>query len=108
MKDYTTVNGVDKKRNELTAQIQDTHARLLKKNTALMAAFCYDPLQEAYRELRMQVRFPPAFLTDHTSMSMCFWDANPVVLFWLLRSITSNDYFSLNAVGLRDDLQQHI
>lgn len=55
MKDYTSANGVDEKRKELNAQIQETHARLLNKNTALMAAFCYDPLHEPDRELRMQV-----------------------------------------------------
>lgn len=55
VKDYTAVSGVDEKRKDLSAQIQETHDRFLKKNTALMAAFCYDPLQEAYRELRMQV-----------------------------------------------------
>lgn len=54
VKDYTAVSGVDEKRRDLSAQIQETHDRFLKKNTALMAAFCYDPLQEAYRELRMQ------------------------------------------------------
>lgn len=55
VKDFTAVTGVDEKKKELTSNIQETHARFLKKNTALMAAFCYDPLQEAYRELRMQV-----------------------------------------------------
>lgn len=61
LKDYTSANGVDEKRKELNAQIQETHARLLNKNTALMAAFCYDPLQEAYRELRMQVKSPSLY-----------------------------------------------
>lgn len=55
VKDYVSVSGVDDQRKDLISQIQETHARFLKKNTALMAAFCYDPLQEAYRELRMQV-----------------------------------------------------
>lgn len=76
VKDYTTVNGVDKKRNELTAQIQDTHARLLKKNTALMAAFCYDPLQEAYRELRMQdceMTYNNIFRTRAWWSRKCLW-----------------------------------
>jgi hypothetical protein len=50
VKEYTAVS-------DLSAQIQETHDRFLKKNTALMAAFCYDPLQEAYRELRMQVNY---------------------------------------------------
>lgn len=54
VKDYVSVSGVDDQRKDLISQIQETHARFLKKNTALMAAFCYDPLQEAYRELRMQ------------------------------------------------------
>jgi hypothetical protein len=57
VKEYTAVSGVDEKRRDLSAQIQETHDRFLKKNTALMAAFCYDPLQEAYRELRMQVNY---------------------------------------------------
>lgn len=55
VKEFQSVSGVDEKRKELNNHIQETHSRFLKKNTALMAAFCYDPLQEAYRELRMQV-----------------------------------------------------
>lgn len=55
VKEFQAVSGVDEKRKELNNHIQETHSRFLKKNTALMAAFCYDPLQEAYRELRMQV-----------------------------------------------------
>lgn len=65
LKDYTAASGVEEKRKDLNAQIQDTHGRLLNKNTALMAAFCYDPLQEAYRELRMQVFYPPGVQSVH-------------------------------------------
>jgi len=65
LKDYTSAAGVEEKRKDLNAQIQDMHGRLLNKNTALMAAFCYDPLQEAYRELRMQVISPLGVQSVH-------------------------------------------
>jgi hypothetical protein len=76
LKDYTSANGVDEKRKELNAQIQETHARLLNKNTALMAAFCYDPLQEAYRELRMQeceMNYQNMWLTRTWWSRKCLW-----------------------------------
>lgn len=53
-KDYTSFLAVEEKRKELAHSIDDFTAHLLKKNTALMAAFCYDPLMDAYKELHMQ------------------------------------------------------
>lgn len=53
-KDYTPVLAVEEKKKELAHSIDDLTAHLLKKNTALMAAFCYDPLMDAYKELHMQ------------------------------------------------------
>lgn len=78
VKEFQSVSGVDEKRKELNNHIQETHSRFLKKNTALMAAFCYDPLQEAYRELRMQV-CTSLFLLQLVSifpdgpLSCCWW-----------------------------------
>ncbi|XP_002975882.2 guanylate-binding protein 1 [Selaginella moellendorffii] len=54
VKDFTSVPTVDEKRKELSYRIGEARDHLLKKNTALMAAFCYDPLMDAYKELRMQ------------------------------------------------------
>lgn len=45
---------VEEKKKELIHYIEDAHAHLIKKNTALMAAYCYDPLMDAYRELHME------------------------------------------------------
>lgn len=45
---------VEEKKKELTQYIEDARAHLIKKNTALMAAYCYDPLMDAYRELHME------------------------------------------------------
>lgn len=53
-KDYDSSAAVEEKRKELAHSIGDTTAHLLKKNTALMAAFCYDPLMDAYKDLHMQ------------------------------------------------------
>ncbi|KAJ7542416.1 hypothetical protein O6H91_10G105500 [Diphasiastrum complanatum] len=53
VKDFLTSTG-DENRRELSTNIEEARAYLLKKNTALMAAFCYDPLMDAYKELHMQ------------------------------------------------------
>lgn len=53
-KDYASFLAVEEKRKELVHNIEDFTTHLLKKNTALMAAFCYDPLMDAYKELHMQ------------------------------------------------------
>ncbi|KAH9327657.1 hypothetical protein KI387_007835, partial [Taxus chinensis] len=45
---------VEEKRKELMQKIEDAHAHLIRKNTALMTAYCYDPLMDAYRELQME------------------------------------------------------
>ncbi|KAI5061796.1 hypothetical protein GOP47_0022335 [Adiantum capillus-veneris] len=52
--DYASMTAVEEKRKELVHSIEDFLAHILKKNTALMAAFCYDPLMDAFKELRMQ------------------------------------------------------
>lgn len=52
-KDYV-IPEVEEKKKELTQYIEDARAHLIKKNTALMAAYCYDPLMDAYRELHME------------------------------------------------------
>lgn len=52
-KDYG-IPEVEEKKKELTQYIEDARAHLIKKNTALMAAYCYDPLMDAYRELHME------------------------------------------------------
>ncbi|KAH7283299.1 hypothetical protein KP509_35G070400 [Ceratopteris richardii] len=52
--DYASLMFVEEKRKELIRTIADYLAHILKKNTALMAAFCYDPLMDAYKELQMQ------------------------------------------------------
>eukprot|EP01018_Ginkgo_biloba_P021311 Gb_13015 [translate_table: standard] len=45
---------VEEKQKELIQIIEVARAHLIRKNTALMAAYCYDPLMDAYRELRME------------------------------------------------------
>lgn len=45
---------VEEKKKELIRYIEDARAHLIRKNTALMAAYCYDPLMDAYRELHME------------------------------------------------------
>ena len=55
-KDYG-IPEVEEKKKELTQYIEDARAHLIKKNTALMAAYCYDPLMDAYRELHMEVSY---------------------------------------------------
>ncbi len=64
VREYSKVAGVEEQRKELMFNIQETHARYLKRNTALMAAFCFEPLQEAYAELHMQV-MPCLFATSY-------------------------------------------
>eukprot|EP00249_Psilotum_nudum_P019648 c27358_g1_i1 orf=30-3086(+) len=53
-KDYSTSAAVEERQKELMQSIENICSHLLKKNTALMAAFCYDPLMDAYKELNMQ------------------------------------------------------
>jgi hypothetical protein len=54
-RDYASLPVVEEKRKELAHSTESLMVHLLKKNTALMAAFCYDPLMDAYKELKMQV-----------------------------------------------------
>lgn len=55
VKDYLPSTMVEDKKKELVRSIEELKLHLLRKNTALMRAYCYDPLMEAYKELRMQV-----------------------------------------------------
>lgn len=68
VREYSKVAGVEEQRKELMFNIQETHARYLKRNTALMAAFCFEPLQEAYTELHMQVT-PCLFAISYISLN---------------------------------------
>ncbi|GLJ04736.1 hypothetical protein SUGI_0002260 [Cryptomeria japonica] len=52
-KEYT-LSGVEERQKELVQKIEDAHAHLIRKNTALMTAYCYDPLMDAYQELHME------------------------------------------------------
>ena len=55
-RDYVSLPVIEEKRKELARSMESYMLHLLKKNTALMAAFCYDPLMDAsYKELKMQV-----------------------------------------------------
>ncbi|MCO5548352.1 hypothetical protein L7F22_001809 [Adiantum nelumboides] len=53
-REYASLTVIEEKRKELVHSIEDFLVHILKKNTALMAAFCYDPLMDAFKELRMQ------------------------------------------------------
>ncbi|KAG6544110.1 hypothetical protein Mapa_014422 [Marchantia paleacea] len=54
VKDYLPSTMVEDRKKELVRSIEELKLHLLRKNTALMRAYCYDPLMEAYKELRMQ------------------------------------------------------
>ena len=60
-RDYASLPVIEERRKELARSMESLMAHLLKKNTALMAAFCYDPLMDAYKELKMQVDNYPRF-----------------------------------------------
>lgn len=60
MKEYLAVSGVEQRRKDLVHTIHDILSHFLKKNTALMGAFCYDPLFDAIHELRMEVQGQPS------------------------------------------------
>ena len=67
-KEYT-LSGVEERRKELVQKIEDAHAHLIRKNTALMTAYCYDQLMDAYQELHMEVSW--TIFLCHSSFIIC-------------------------------------
>ncbi|CAM6114295.1 unnamed protein product [Calypogeia fissa] len=54
VKDFLPSGVAEENKKELIRTIRELKEHHLRKNTALMRAFCYDPLHDAYKELRMQ------------------------------------------------------
>ncbi|GBG64015.1 hypothetical protein CBR_g40260 [Chara braunii] len=82
-RDFSGTSAVEESRKELSRAMEAEQAHMLRRNTALMTALCFDPLTNAYRELRMQDcerTFENMWRTRVFWSTKCLWPG-PAVLF---------------------------